>query len=142
MTLASKVGSIQKWQVATDKSRKNDKSDDKTSLSPAEYRKKRCNEAPAWMKKAPTDGKTTKKHNNTEYTWCRIHKMWGKHNESTCRLNPANNTDNDKLSTSKTTTKNDRTKRTKSKVKYNQPNTMVAHVDVDSDDNDDSTSDI
>jgi hypothetical protein len=146
MTLASKVGNIQKWQSAADK-QKNDKDDDRTHLSAAEYRKKRYNDAPAWMKKAPTDGKKKKNHKGVEYTWCKFHKMWVKHDESTCRINPAykrTNSDSKSTTSTATTVKTNNTNENKSStstVKFNRPHTMVAEVH-DSDDDDDSTSDI
>ena len=143
MTLASKVGNIQKWQRSNDKSGKRDKKDNDTStLSPAEYRKKRYDEAPAWMKKAPHDAKqTTKKHDGVEYTWCKYHKMWVKHGPATCRLNPANKRTNDSTNAtsngSTTTSSTDnKSNTTNSAVRYTQPQTMIAAVHDDDDDDD------
>jgi hypothetical protein len=106
MTLASKVGNIQKWQRARDKIR-NESNNDTGTLSAAEYRKKRYDQAPAWMKKEPSDPTkiNKKKVKGVEYTWCKFHKMWVKHDASTCRLNPAYKNSNNR-GTSTTSNRN------------------------------------
>jgi hypothetical protein len=141
MTLASKVGNIQKWQRGGNRSNTTQDSDQPT-LSPAEYRKKRYDEAPAWMKKVPTDPKYNKKTvKGVEYTFCKFHKMYGKHSEDACRLNPhntrtvhhrntqrnSNNNTSADRPTTPTTTNNTNT------VKYNKPQTMMAEVHDDDD---------
>jgi hypothetical protein len=144
MTLASKIGNIQKWQSSADRNKKAQEEDrDRTILSAAEYRKKRYDEAPAWMKKGPTDPKQNKKkHKGVEYTWCKFHKMWVKHGPETCRLNPAykrNTTHGNGTQPTNNTTKAETqstTTATESTVRYNKPHTLMAAV------HDDDSSDI
>jgi hypothetical protein len=140
MTLASKVGNIQKWQRSNGKNTKSDKKDNDTStLSPAEYRKKRYDEAPAWMKRAPHDAKqATKTHDGVEYTWCKYHKMWVKHGPATCRLNPANKRSSNPTHTTTTAsnTSDNKSNTTTSTVRYNQPQAMMSAVHDDDDDDD------
>ena len=52
----------------------------------AERRKERYDKAPAWMKKAPTNGKGTMTHDGDTYYWCPTHKLWQKHKPNECRL--------------------------------------------------------
>ena len=130
-------------EIITNDKHKNEKDEDRTRLSATEYRKKRYDEAPSWMKKAPTDGKTKKKVKGVEYTWCKFHKMWVKHEESTCRLNPAYKRDASDATTVKTHNPRTQPRSTNNDVKFNNPHTMVAEAhDSDSDDEDDATSDI
>jgi hypothetical protein len=144
MSLASKVGTMQKWQSNTDRSKKTATDTDQTTLSPAEYRKKRYDEAPAWMKKPPTDLKQTKKNvKGTQYTWCKFHKMYGKHSAEECRLNPHNARTVHTRNPSRTAPSDNNTAATPSTattaaVKFNRPQAMMAAVNAD----DDTDSDI
>jgi hypothetical protein len=96
MNLAAQVGELKKWRkdkIKKEKKAKQNqdgKSDEKKEfISAAEYRKKRYEAAPKWMKAEPRDGKTTKKVKDVEYHWCTYHKLWQKHKPEDCRLNPA-----------------------------------------------------
>lgn len=42
--------------------------------------------APAWMKKAPTDGKGAVQRDGKTYYWCPTHKLWQLHKPDECRL--------------------------------------------------------
>ena len=131
MTLASKVGNMQKWKTASNKTTTDakDKDPDRTHVSAKEYRKKRYDDAPSWMKKAPTDANHKKKTvKGVEFTWCKFHKMWVKHGEATCRLNPAYKRTDSTTPTERTTNTT-----TTNGVQYNSPHAMVAEVNDDED---------
>ena len=138
MSLASKVGNIQRYRkTETENVTEQTKDNSATRISATEYRKKRYDEAPAWMKKGPKDSKeTTKNVKGVEYTWCKFHKMWVKHGPATCRLNPTNKrlsnnaTNNDKSSTKsmENATESHARNPTTSTVRYNATQTMVAAV--------------
>ena len=135
MNLSAKVGSIQKWQSAKDKAKNTETAADTTKLTAAEYRKLRFEKAPAWMKKAPTDpNKINKKDvKGIEYTWCRFHKMWVKHDASTCRLNPAYKpTSGNSTNSTSPTVKTSNTDKSTT-VSYKGTTTMMAVVNADSD---------
>jgi hypothetical protein len=95
MNLTSQVGELRKWKrdkskEEGEKKQNNDGKSDKQYVSASEYRKQRYESAPQWMKREPTDNKTTKKVKGVEYHWCTHHKLWQKHKPADCRLNPAN----------------------------------------------------
>ncbi len=57
-------------------------------LTPEQVRKKRFDEAPAWMKRRPKNPTptSTKVKDNKTYLWCDKHKLWCYHNTLDCKL--------------------------------------------------------
>jgi hypothetical protein len=132
MNLTAQVSNLRKKvQVREDKSLKVDgKSDSKanvdskpkTHLSPDEYRKKRYENAPKWMKAKPQNISDTKKRGQVEYRWCTYHNLWQRHSPVDCYLNPVNK---GKQSTKKKMLDKDKTK-SKSNVQTDSKLSMVA----------------
>jgi hypothetical protein len=55
-------------------------------LSVEEWRKKRYDEAPAWMKHKPKELHYTKQRDGKTYHWCTKHNMWTLHKSLECKL--------------------------------------------------------
>ena len=64
------------------KRKQDNKSSDQKSFQPKPQR-----HTPDWMKKAPSDGKTTMTKEGKEWKWCDHHKLWGQHLEAECEVN-------------------------------------------------------
>lgn len=62
------------------------KSSSKSNKTPTQRRKERYDASPAWMKKAPTDGKGVMTKDGKTYYWCPSHKLWQLHKPSEYRL--------------------------------------------------------
>jgi hypothetical protein len=113
MNLTSQLGELKKWRKDKTKEedeKKKGENSEKRYVSATEYRKKRYDDAPKWMKTEPTDNKTTKKVRGVEYHWCTHHKLWQKHKSADCRLNPTN-----RRNSSNNTTNNNRNDRNQPK---------------------------
>jgi hypothetical protein len=141
MSLAAKVGTINKWKKDQAKSKEDDKkkkqTDKKDFLPIEEYRKKQYAEAPKWMKKQPKDLKATKDVKGKVYHWCTHHKMWQQHTSDQCRIVQKKDNDEEKSKSSdeKKKKKNEGGDEKGGKVKYKAVN-MAAEVDDESEDED------
>lgn len=82
-TLENRLKTPRKPREQPKKKRNGEKKGKKT---PEQYRKERFDNAPAWMKKEPTDGKGTITRDGQTYHWCPHHHLFQKHLPDACRF--------------------------------------------------------
>jgi hypothetical protein len=60
-------------------------------MSKEQWRRRRYENAPSWMKRAPADenDRRRKKVGAYNYTWCKFHQLWQRHTADQCHINPA-----------------------------------------------------
>jgi hypothetical protein len=141
MTLASKVGAINKWKKSQDKDKgKTDgKTEDKKKdyLPIEEYRKKQYDEAPKWKKRKPKNLNDTKEVDGKTHHWCVHHKIWQMHKSEKCRINKGGSSKGDPKKDEKNEGKDDEKSNEKDKkqgVRFNVKANIAAADDESDED--------